>query len=341
MQKKSQRTLAIGTAVALVLSTLVLFVPSAAAEGIGAVVVTLEADDTLDNGRLLPETGQAILDVDVQVTVNAAGACIQQIQLTYAATKTPSYASVVFNPSSRTITVGDDGQPGTPDQPTTGASSKTYRAEPVSMIVSTTRGAPAFEDGQYEIEVKAKAGKLSASDTSACNMGEAKGTGSATIKNDYLPVTLVAPALLFAKAGQNQKLVIPVEVTNMGNGPTRIQLEAIQGPGAKLDAISVGSELRLESKASRGPQAINKATRGIEIQTPHSNGYTNSIVQFNVRFKSSFDGTAPGKIIEDEQVVAFSVQIQGVYVPGFDPTLLMGVLGVGVVGLRRAGGGRR
>ena len=340
MKPRTQRTTAIGASLALLMTALLLWIPSVAAEGIGAVVVTIEQDDSLPSGRLMPETGQSVLSVKASVSVNAASACIEQILLTYRVIGSPPYSSVVLSPSTRLISLGNDDDPASPELPATGATSKTYHAEEVFMMVTTSRQAPAFEDGTYEVEVEAKAGQVSGSTDGAhaCNVGSAIGKGSTTIKNDYLPSTMLNPSLLFVKTGQNSKILLPIEITNNGNGPTRVTIEASQTGKERLSAISVGSDLRLESRASRGPQAFYKTTRNIEVQTPHSTGYENSIYMFTVKVQSVFDGTASGTLQSDEQVLTFAVQVQGVYVPGFDPTLLIGALGVGLVVLRRRNG---
>jgi hypothetical protein len=160
--------------------------------------------------------------------------------------------------------------------------------------------------------------------------------GSTTVKNDYLPLIVVNPGSLYIKAGQNKKVVFPIELQNLGNGPTRIKVEATQPTKNKLDAVSTGSEVRLESRAGKGASALYKTSRNIEVQTPHSNGYSNSIYQFNVKFSSQFDGTASGTPATDEQTLALAVQVQGVYVPGFDPALLIGALGIGLLVIRRS-----
>lgn len=341
MKPRTAPASTLGAAVALLLTSFFLWMPAASAEGIGAVIVTIDGDRNLADGRLMPETGRAVLLVNVDVTVNAAGACLESIQLSYRVLGAPAYASIVFNPSSTSIQVGGEGEGGLPPPPVT-AASETYAAPPVEMIVSTTRVAPAFDDAKYEIEVKAAAGKVTGSSDGgnhACNVGEALGTGAATIKNDYLPVTVLNPAILYMKAGQNKKVLLPVEIANFGNGPTRITMEASQPNKEKLEAANVGAEVRLESRAQRGPSALYKAMRNIEVQTPHDNGYTNSIYVLQVKFSSSFDGTAAGRLQTDEQVLLFSVQVQGVYAPGVDPMLLIGVLAAGLVVRRRRMGG--
>ena len=315
---------------ALVLTTLIVFIPPAAAQAAPSKVeVTIVPDDSMPNGRLLPETGTSRATVKVKVTIDAAQGCIATVQLTYKATN-PNYATVIFNPPSRTVSFAND-----QSAPISGATALSENAEDVEMIVTTNRNAPAFEDGKYDVKVDATGGQAQ----SGCTVSPSSGTGSTTIKNDYLPLTVVNPSSLFVKSGQNKKVVFPVELQNLGNGPTRIKVEATQPNKNKLDAINVGAEIRLESRASKGAAAVFKQTRNVEVQTPHSNGYSNSIYQFNIKYTSAFDGAASGTLATDEQTIAFAVQVQGVYVPGFDPTLLIGALGIGLILLRRKNSG--
>lgn len=332
MNKTLARMTALGASLALVLTTLIVFIPPVAAQAAASKVeVTIEPDSSLPNGRLLPETGTARATVKVKVTIDAVQGCVQTVQLIYKATN-PNYATVIFNPPSRTVSFTNPTATGVP---VSGAQAISSNAEDVEMIVTTNRNAPAFEDGKYDVKVDASGG----APQSGCTVSPSSGTGSTTIKNDYLPLTVVNPSSLFVKSGQNKKVVFPVELQNLGNGPTRIKVEASQPNKNKLDAINVGAEVRLESRASKGAAAVFKQTRNVEVQTPHANGYSNSIYQFNVKYISAFDGAAAGTLATDEQTIAFAVQVQGVYVPGFDPTLLIGALGIGLLILRRKNSG--
>jgi len=326
MNNMLARMTALGATAALILTTMVIFVPSAAAAAT-KLEVTIEPDSGLPNNRLLPETGSATSKVKVRVTYEAATACIVTVQLTYKATN-PAYATVVFNPPSRTVTLKSDTASG---QPVSGVAPDYEDAEAVDMIVTTNRNAPAFEDGKYDVKVDATGSQAQ----SGCNVEQSSATGSTTIKNDFLPLTVINPTSLFVKSGQNKKVIFPVEVQNLGNGPTRVKVEATQPNKNKLDAINVGAEIRLESRAGKGAAAVFRQTRNVEVQTPHANGYSNSIYQFNVKYTSAFDGAATGTLATDEQTIAFAVQVQGVYVPGFDPTLLIGALGIGLLFMRR------
>lgn len=325
MNKTLARMTVVGAATLLLLTGIVVFIPAAVAQNTIKMVVTIQDDSSLPNGRLLPETGRYVGKVKVTITTDAANACIQTVQLSYKSTS-PGYATVIFNPPSQSVPI----QGTNPAAPVTGAQAMSTPAQDVDMIVVTTRNAPAFEDAKIEVKVDAIGG----ANTGGCTMTQGSATGSTVIKNDYLPLTLLNPSQLYIKSGQNKKVVFPVEVQNLGNGPTRVKVEATQPNKNKLDAINVGAEIRLESR-TKGAAAQFKQTRNVEVQTPHANGYSNSIYQFNVKYASSFDGSAPGQLATDEQTIAFAVQVQGVYVPGFDPALLIGALGIGLLLMRR------
>src|SRR5688572_12983242 len=98
MNKTLARMTALGATLALVLTTLIVFIPPAAAQQAASKIeVTIVPDDAMPNGRLLPETGTARTTVKVKVTIDAVQGCIATVQLTYKATN-PNYATVIFNP---------------------------------------------------------------------------------------------------------------------------------------------------------------------------------------------------------------------------------------------------
>jgi len=329
MNKTLARMTALGATFALYFTLMAIWIPPAAAQaGGGSIVVEVTiVNGDVPNGRLLPETGEIRNKVKVKLTYQAATVCITTANLAYKGTG-PGYSTVIFNPPSQSVQLKGSQSQG----PVSGAQPEPIPAADVEMIVTTKRDAPAFEDGRYEVDVTATP---SGTAGSGCNATQGNAKGATTVKNDYLPLTVVNPAQLYVKAGQNKKVVFPVELQNLGNGPTRIKLEATQPNKNKLDAINVGAEVRLESRAGKGAAAVFKQTRNVEVQTPHANGYSNSIYQFNVKYVSAFDGAASGTLQTDEQTIAFAVQVQGVYVPGFDPTILIGALGIGLLLLRR------
>lgn len=323
MTMKISRLTAAGLATLFLVSFLTALAPPATAQQPTMVVEVRIADDpNLANGRLLPETGVAVLKVTADITFSPGSGCIVPVKVTFTVKGQPSYSSAIMNPAQTTVTFGQS------SAPVTGTTEK--KPATSELIVTVTRDAPAFKDDTYKVLAKAEAGV--ATQGSGCNLQAGEAEGARTLKNDFLPLTQVNPTTLFIKSGQNKKIAFPVELINLGNGPTLVKLASEQPFKNKLDAVNPGAEIHLESRASKGAAALFRVTRSIEAVTPHNNGYTNQIYQFNVKFASEFDGAAVGQLQTRETQVSFSVQVQGVYVPGFDPLGVVAALGIAVLG---------
>lgn len=328
------RTTSYGLIGAFFLTVLLLAVPPAAAQTDKPMTVDVTTTVALDqigllDGRLLPDTGLAVVDVQTIVTVPPTTACILQITVEWKKNTVPGYSNVYFNPTSKSQNYKSEAVPGqgSTGGPVTGSTGQTLPPFTTKMYITINRNAPAFETPNYEIVATVTAGKLQ--DTSSCNITGASKTGTAAVQNGYLPLSLVNPSSLFVKSGQNKKVVFPVEVSNLGNGPTKVTIELTpQNTKKTLESMNAGAELRLPTGA--GKTTPQKISRNIEVQTPHSNGYTNSIYSFTAKFTSKYDGQASGTLSEDVSSVLFTVQVQGVYVPGFDPSSAIAALGIGL-----------
>lgn len=323
MKTTQARILSIGLLASLLLAAMAIFVPTAAAQA-GSIQITcaIPTSDAkaVSEKRLLPETDALTFPVSCDVTLSAGGTCIVPVTVEWTPGPKPNYATISFNPSAKTETF----------DPPTPPATQVKKVISTSVTITVNRQAPAFQDGSYQINAKAKG---SPSTQGGCSVVEATASPvSFTVKPGYLPLTQISPSLLFAKAGQNKKVGFPVEIQNLGNGPTLVSLGYTQPGKNKLDSINPGAELRLKSIPTDGASSPWKATRTIEVLTPHSNGYTNSIYTFLVTFKSEFDGTGTD-LATKETTVSFSVQVQGVYVPGFDPSLALLGLGIALSGI--------
>lgn len=318
MKTRNARFLSIGLLASLLLAAMAIFVPSAAAQAGNLQIVcqipTSDAKNVADK-RLLPETDALTFAVTCEVTLSGGGTCVVPVTVEWSPGPKPAYATMSFNPPAKTETFEAPTPPNT----------QVKKQISTTVTITVNRQAPAFQDGSYQINGKAKG---TTSTQGGCSVTEASAQAlTFTVKPGYLPLTQVSPSLLFAKAGQNKKVGFPVEIQNLGNGPTLVSLTYTQPGKNKLDSINPGAELRLKSIPTDGASSPWKATRTIEVLTPHSNGYTNSIYTFLVTFKSEFDGTGTDLAVK-ETTVSFSVQVQGVYVPGFDPVI--GLLGIGI-----------
>lgn len=321
---------AYGFATIFLASLLVVFVPSAVAQG--EQPLTLKPPTSVEKGsvglregRLPPETGkygyQFKFTVGVPQTVGAAVCPITPITVTFTPDN-PNAAWSVFTLSTTKVTI-----PVAPQEQKTEVS-----GFDVEATVIIDRNAPAFKTGTYSISAKA---------TAASNANTQKGCAYAPsdeqkvplqIINDYLPIMEYAPTKYIQKTGQNKDVIFAIKMTNFGNGATKVTTSVT--PGKKsLDALTPPSPVTLDSRAELGKDA--KYIRDdviVQARTPHSNGYTNSIYTFTTTFKATSPVTAVG-VLEDSQFVTLSVQVQGVYVPGFDPTSAIAALGIALLGL--------
>lgn len=242
----------------------------------------------------MPETGMAVFRLYLNAT-SSTGFLPGEYRVDWNVKTKPPYARTVLNPPSERRTVSA----------TNGSTNPTRLEFKSELVLNVTRDAPAFKDDEYVVT----ADFLPPESPGSCPRGT--GEGARTIKNDYLPLTQVNPQRLFLKVGPGDTALFPVEVSNLGNGPTVVRLTVEQPFKNKLEAVNAGAEIHLESRASRGPAALFRASRTIEAEAPKSAGYVNSVYQFTVKFGSEFDGAAPGFLQTKETQVTFSVQVQG------------------------------
>jgi hypothetical protein len=296
-----------------------LLVPLVHAQGPGEgppAELVATADAQLPNGRLMPETGQAVVALELVVGCAVPPARTPS-EVVFALESTAPYASVVLNPPSTTVWIP-------PEKCLDSAFRERVRSQ---AVVVTNREAPAMMGFDTNI---------TASITSEDGQYGPYRTGF-RLTNDFLPLTLLNPVTLFKKAAPNTTVVFPYEAQNLANGPVRIEISASEPNDAKLASIETGVPIRLESRARSGASAAFKEMRTIEVVTPDSTTYTNSIYSFNVKFTTVYDGEDDPTLASDEQTMAFAVQVQGggvVGAPAFSPLAPIVALGV-VMMLRR------
>jgi hypothetical protein len=329
---RAQRTSARSTRLAsvlalasLALAGLMLWVPPAAAQDQKMQVDTKIV--SREGIPLVPEVGKATLRLRTTLSISAGAGCILPIKVTWSRGTAPSYATLVFNPTSmsKTLNSNQTGQP----IADLGGSRLVYETD---VFIMSTRDAPAFQDANHEIMVHVEAGQ--ATTGSGCNLENPADTSVVdVVRSGYIAQTHVTPGALSMKSGQNKKVVFPIDVANMGNGPTRVRIELSPSGRNLLDSMNAGPELRLESKAGRGPGAQYKVARYLEVQTPHSTGYENAIYSFRADFVSTYDGPVRGTTAVDETSLTFTVQVQGVHVPGFDGVALLLGLALALAGV--------
>lgn len=320
---------------ALYLVGLVAVAPIATAQG-GDRPVSISAEGTPTvkgtsaAGRLAPETATAQVTAKFVVTVPGPSACVGQlITVSYKVLEKPAYATITLAPGSeaKPFTGGQSG-----NQADQFASSGGYAWSgwETQAVVAFTRSAPAFQDIPIKIEATVTAGAGTSSGCTATGSGT-KAIGETSIKADYLPSIQILPDAIIQTSGQNKKVLFPITVINFSNGPTRVAGEVIERTKG-LNAVVPPAELFLESKATSGEKAQNTQQVFVTVLTPNKNGYTNKVYSFDAVFRARSD-TAGQDLLTSEISVPLSVKVQGVYVPGFDSTMMIAGLGIALVGL--------
>jgi hypothetical protein len=311
-----------GLATLLVAFIAVAVTPTASAQA-GQASIKIDSqklDDTqLKNGRLPPEIAQVTIDFTFSVTMPPVTGVCPAGTVTVEFTnpkKGGDWATVTVSPSAVTQPVLANNQ----QQQTIGGFS-------TKMTIVTTRKAPAFQTGEYVISAVAKPSVSTNGGCNVANSGEFKVSNN--IVNDYFPIMEYQPSKYIQKTGQNKDVLFTVKASNFGNGDTKVT--AVYSPISKnkLDAVIPPAQTTLESKAAVGEKALFSKDVQVSGRTPHSNGYTNSIYTFSIAFTAG--SVQAGSDTKDEQTLTLSVQVQGVYVPGFDPAGAIAALGVAVL----------
>lgn len=323
---KTTKMMAYGFMILFALGTALALAPEAAAQGVALQIqpAAQGAVNSKISGRLAPETGQGQVDFKFTVSIpNTSGyspaVCpLATITVNFEIVKAPDYASTTLSPKSTTVQLGPNSQ-ASADVTTT-------------LIVVVSRKAPAFQSDTYTVQATANGASAA---TSGCTVtGTPQAKSDTQVKNDYLPILEYVPAKYIQKTGQNKDVLFPIHVTNFGNGQTRVTTTVTQPNKNKLDSLLPPSVTTLNTILDTKTDVSKDMV--VTGRTPHANGYTNQLYTFTVSFEATAV-QAGDNILKDTQQISLSVQVQGVYVPGFDPAMAIGGLGVAflLVGMRR------
>jgi len=275
----------------LALAGLVLLAPSALAQ---ASPPRVDFEGASRETPLRPETEFVNFTLKARVGCTQADYSYQATTVVRFEVVTNATSVVVqpgVEPATRTLTFS----------PSECTSSPEFVKDAVTRFTATlSRDAPAFEVQRVQILLYVEKPDLPQG-------RKVYGPYAANVSffADYVALTTVTPGTYFQKAGTSDKVVFPVKIQNLGNGNSRIATEVIPLGRNRLDAIIPPAEIRLESKAVRGSNALFKVDTRIEAMTPSSAG----IYSFQAKFLTAFEGSSEFETQTDETVVAFSVQV--------------------------------
>lgn len=322
---KSTKRLAYGLTILWFASLAVAIAPTATAQqenALGVISVSQTLDTTkLNAGRLPPETVQVDVKFIFRVQVPTATACpFANILIKYDFREEMSWAEA----ADASLSTNQD-QFFYDQQKAAGNSD--FGPFETTLSVKVNRNAPAFQTGTYIVTATAQPTSQTAQ---GCNLKKSDPKEvNARITNDYIPIMEYQPVKYVQKSGQNKEVLYIVKMTNFGNAQTKVTTAVPELPKG-IDAIVPPAQLTLDSRAESGDKAVYFKDAPITLRTPSTNGYTNDLRSFTAYFTATSTTTGVD-IPVDEQQITFSVQIQGVYVPGFDPSSAIASLGIGLV----------
>lgn len=342
--KASQRV-AFGFAILYAVSLVAILAPTASAAQAEVTAVPCAADSlkvtggvTTANPRLAPESGIMEITACAKAKVDGGEACVGgtiRIQFIYVTAGPIQGAIGSVTPALFEVT--ENFPTGTAPVPVSTTDALYTKDIQSKFQVQLTRKARALEPMTVEIQAKALAS--GAAQCTIKNQITATSLGTIAVVPDYLAVMFYEPQQYFTKTGQNKIALFAVKMTNLGNFPTKVASDIEELGKKKLGAVIPPGQTVIESKAGN-EKADNTATPFITVKTPYSNGYTNGLYTFKTKFLATANTNQPGIASKDEQPFIFSVQVQGVYVPGFDAASMIASLGVALVALGIARRGR-
>lgn len=224
--------------------------------------LSVSVDGLGSEGRLSPEIETAVFTFHFVVEVRGPTVCPGGIiQMHYQLLPSDSHVNASLNKATEARTIEAGGpQPGVPPHP---FESWTIEGWETSVTVSLDRNALAFMDQKLIVRAYAEGGDGLAAGCSATD--SAYVYAEATFKADYFPLLDVA---VLARDPENPAIV-PVRLSNLGNGPTRVRLFWERSPGEWRDAAA---ETYLEVHGWGGAAALQEAKLHLGNAPPEWDG---------------------------------------------------------------------
>lgn len=238
---------------ALVAPLLLLLVPIAGAQQVPAEP-EVQVKTPSEPAVAMPETEFVVIPFLVEVRCTPADFSQETTRVEAVVERAPGYALVAVNPPVESY--ADD--PAECLNPAT----DTVTVIPYEMTVKLTRDAPAFEDIDIELNLTLQRGD------------QVFGPYNATIRvtPDYLAGIEAVPVHSAIRLAANQQGKIPVEVTTLANGDTRIQSEIRPTSPHGLAAAIAPPPFILESTAVHGAGAHDTKMVYVVVRTPSGVG---------------------------------------------------------------------
>lgn len=291
------------TVAAIVGLVAVMFVPGAAAQtGNPTMTVT---KITLTPALIFPESGTGTLTVDFTYNLptlfhNAAQATGPGVPVK-ASFQCPSYVTPV-GPTSLVLAWPQAG-----GQEAKGS---------FTFDVTVGREAPGLQALPCKVKVTAEG--VGGGTVPGADSGEVP----FTVKADYYSLIQAKISKKVQQAGPQKDVPFDIELSNFGNARTQIAFEVANKPEGGKWNILVPENIILDSPNAGTGKPNDIAT--VTITTTYKNGWNNEQGAFQVLMKPT-SADQPDKV-GNQLSANMLVRVRGVYVPGFEPVVMLGTI---------------
>ncbi len=145
-------------------------------------------------------------------------------------------------------------------------------------------------------------------------------TDTFVIKPDYFALIEAKTDLKLRQGGPQKQIPFAIEVTNFGNGQTKVNFEMVERPSKGNWQGLIPDQLFLD--APGGNKQTNNAV--FTVATPYKNGWNNEEGAFTLLLKPeyAFNSEKTGSDV----TITLLARVRGVYVPSLEPLVMVGVV---------------
>jgi len=315
--KNKSRKLRTGFILGLVLfSILAVFAPTSSAGPLKVTPVIDVSYPPADN-NLVPLSGDLPITLQTQVSLSGIGSTLVKeaswsllkdspITVNLEVLETEGYIDATIDKSQVTLIINQD------------------EVKESYLKITVTEQAPAFTQGR--VKIKASSQPL---DGLLFSIKPIEYVFDVSFTIGYWPVVnYELPKSTYMQIGPLDTAIFPIEITNLGNGFTRIAAEIVGEPKGDW-SISTVSSVKVGSATGAGN---NKATINVVIKPPYGFGFHNNRETFKVRVTPSYVGPPDPSTIGQPEEITFTVQSVG-FSPGIIeiPLIIATLVIIGVI----------
>jgi hypothetical protein len=206
------------------------------------------------------------------------------------------------------------------DPTKTGTSSK-YVGD-ADFYISASRDVPGLKLQQCNVKAEVPSYVQDAA------VAASSATQGLTVTVDYFPLISARVAQKIQQSGPQTQIPFDIQLENKGNAQTKVLFTLGNAETSSKWNPILPEVIDIDSFADPNPKTTDTVT--FTVGTPFKNGWNNAEKSFQVLMSTtaSLDPSKPGNTLS----ASVLARVRGIYVPGFDPILMVGaVLGTALL----------